>query len=281
MHPVLFRLGSVFVPAYGALAAIGVLLALLLTQRTARSAGMDPNRVWNLCIVILFTALIGSRVLLIVVNWSILRRHPMWILGLAMIHHPVLATAGATLALLAGWVYARRNHMPLRTTADVLAAPLALGLAFEQIGALLAGSGYGTGTRLPWAVVYTSPLAARWSGVPIGIPVHPVQAYVALAFLGIALCGLLWLQHRRQHGDAAGLCLMTAGVALFITEFWRDPVGRGAMLGGLLRGPQVAAIILVFTGALLLVERKSQRVHRSPFLAPQPSQTGPKETLHG
>ena len=281
MHPVLFRLGSVFVPAYGALAAIGVLLALLLTQRTARSAGMDPNRVWNLCIVILFTALIGSRVLLIVVNWSILRRHPMWILGLAMIHHPVLATAGATLALLAGWVYARRS---VRMQDQAREAPREHRRWFEaacDFGALLAGSGYGTGTRLPWAVVYTSPLAARWSGVPIGIPVHPVQAYVALAFLGIALCGLLWLQHRRQHGDAAGLCLMTAGVALFITEFWRDPVGRGAMLGGLLRGPQVAAIILVFTGALLLVERKSQRVHRSPFLAPQPSQTGPKETLHG
>ena len=29
----------------------------------------------------------------------------------------------------------------LRTTADALAAPLALGLAFEQLGALLAGSG--------------------------------------------------------------------------------------------------------------------------------------------
>ncbi len=34
-----------------------------------------------------------------------------------------------------------------------------------------------------WAVIYTSPLAARWSGTPLGIPLHPVQGYAALAFL--------------------------------------------------------------------------------------------------
>ena len=281
MHPVLFRLGSVFIPAYGALAAAGVLVELMFAQRTARIAGMDPNKVWNLCIIVLFTALIGSRLLLIVVNWSILRSHPMWILGLAMIHHPMLFAAGATLALLVAWIYARRNQMPLRTTADVLAAPLALALAFEQLGALLAGSGYGTGTHLPWAVVYTSPLAARWSGAPIGIPVHPVQAYAALAFLSIAVGGLLCLLHQRQHGDAAGFCLMATGVALFFTEFWRDPVGRGSVFGGLLRGPQAAAIILLLSGALLLVERESQRIFRAPLSASEPATAEPGETLHG
>ena len=102
---------------------------------------------------------------------------------------------------------------------------------FEQIGALLAGSGYGTGTQVPWAVIYTDALAERWSGAPLGIPVHPVQAYAAICFFAITASLLLWLPHRRQNGDLAGLFLMGAGITLFITEFWRDPVGRGAMLG--------------------------------------------------
>ena len=61
---------------------------------------------------------------------------------------------------------------------------------------------------LPWAVTYTDPLAARWSGAPLGIPVHPVQAYAALRFLTISICLLLLLPSRRQHGDVAGVFLI-------------------------------------------------------------------------
>ena len=128
--------------------------------------------------------------------------------------------------------------MPLRSTADAVAAPLALCLAFEQFGALLAGSGYGTETSVRWAVIYTNPFAARWSGAPLGIPLHPVQAYAALAFLTIAISLLVWLPSRRQQGDIAGLWLLSTGAAVYFTEFWRDPEGRGALLHGLLDGPQ-------------------------------------------
>ena len=87
--------------------------------------------------VALFAALAGERLLLIAMNWNDLLRHPRWILGLAMIHHPLLALAGALAGLGSAAVYARWQRMPLAATADALAAPLALGLAFEQLGALL------------------------------------------------------------------------------------------------------------------------------------------------
>ncbi len=152
------------------------------------------------------------------------------------------------------------------------AAPVALGLAFEQIGALLAGSGYGTGAHVPWAVTYTDPLAARWSDAPLGIPVHPVQAYAALGFFAIAVGLLLWLPHRRQHGDLAGLFLAATGIVLFITEFWRDPIGRGAMFGGVIKGPQAAGIVFVLAGAFMLLESKSQRIAvASSLIEPSPS----------
>ena len=76
--------------------------------------------------------------------------------------------------------------MPMLASADALAPPLAVGLAFEQFGALLAGSGFGTETRVRWAVIYSHPLAARWSGTPLFIPLHPVQAYAALGFLTLS-----------------------------------------------------------------------------------------------
>ena len=248
------------------MAAVGVLLALVLAQRTARIASLNAGQVWNLCILSLFAALLTQRLLLVAVNLSDLRRHPSWMLALAMIHHPLLAVAGAFTGVGFALLYARRKRLPLSTTADALAAPLALGLAFEQLGALLAGSGYGseagTGIAARWAVTYADALAARWSGTPLGIPLHPVQAYATLAFLALSILLLLRLPKRRQAGDVAGLWLLGSGVTVYITELWRDSEGRGALLGGALDGPQAAAILMVLAGGMVLMERTGSQSSR-------------------
>ncbi len=238
---------------------MGVLLALALAQRTARITGLNAGAVWNLCVVALFAALVCSRLLLVVVNWSALGRHPLWLLGLAMIHHPLLAGVGALVALATAVLFARWQKLPLLTTADALAAPLALGLAFEQLGALLAGSDYGTETTVRWAVTYTHPLAAVWSGTPLGVPLQPVQAYAAVAFLTLSIFLLFWLPYRRQQGDVAGLWLLGTGVVVFISELWRDTDGRGSLLNGTLDGPQAVAVLMVLAGGLVLLERKITR----------------------
>jgi phosphatidylglycerol:prolipoprotein diacylglycerol transferase len=238
------------------MSALGVLLGLFLAQRTARVAGLNTGKMWNLCVVGLFSALIVQRLLLVLMNWSDLRLHPQWMLALSMIHHPLLTGAGAVAGVGVASLYARRNQMPLATTADALAAPLSLGLAFEQLGALMAGSGYGTETSVRWDVTYNDVLAARWSGTPLGIPLHPVQAYAALAFLTLSIFLLVWLPERRRQGDAAGLWLLGAGVAIYITELWRDTEGRGRLLNGALDGPQAAAIFFVLAGAFVLMERR-------------------------
>ena len=263
VHPVLFHIGPILIPSYGAAAALGVLLALWLALRTARMVRIPPNQVWNLCIIALFAAIAGSRLLLVILNWTIVRSHPTWLLGLAMIHHPLLAAIGAAFALIVAIPYARMQKLPLVTTADALAAPLALALACEQIGALLAGSGYGTETTVRWAVIYTHPLALRWSGAPLFVPVHPVQLYAALAFLLIAIALVLLLPHRRQQGDIAGLWLIAVGSAVYFTEFWRDSEGRGTLLHGALDSPQLIAILLVLAGAFLLRERRGATILRA------------------
>ena len=260
MYPVLFHIGSILIPSYGALAAVGVLLALLMTQRTARVAGLDGRKVWNLCVVALFAAIAGSRLLLVALNWSDLRLHPKWMLGLAMIHHPLLAGIGALVAGVAAVLYGRGKRLPLWSTADALAAPVDLGFAFEQLGALLAGSGYGfeagKGVAAHWAVTYTHQLAALWSGAPLGVALHPVQAYAAVGLFILSFFLLYWLPYRRQPGDVAGLLLLGAGMTIFITEFWRDLEGRGALLGGAVDGPQIAAVVMVVVGGLVMLERR-------------------------
>lgn len=263
MHPVLFHFGPIIIPSYGVLAATGALLALYSTQRTARMAGVDPAQLWNLSIVALFSALAGSRLLLILANLTVLREHPAWLLALSMVHHPLLAALGGALGALAACVLARWRRMNIWDTADALAAPLALGLACEQTGALLAGSGYGvqaSGWAVHWAVTYTDLRAAYWSGTPLAEPLHPVQAYAALACLSLGAALLVFTPLRRQRGDAAGLGLAGLGLAIFFTEFWRDPEGRGALLAGAIDGPQAAAILCVLMGAAWLLRQPSRRM---------------------
>jgi len=255
VYPVLFHIGAILIPSYGAAAALGVLLAIFLAQRTSRIAGVDAGKVWNLCVLALFAAIVAQRLMLVAVNWSDLRHHPSWMLGLGMIHHPLVGFAGAVAGFGTAALYARLKRLPIWTTGDVLAAPLALGLAFEQLGALLAGSGYGTESGARWAVTYSNLWAARWSGTPLGLPLNPVQAYSALTFLTLSVFLLVWLPGRRQPGDVAGLGLLGGGVAVFVTEFWRDPEGRGAVFGGALDWPQAAAVLLVLAGGLALLKR--------------------------
>jgi phosphatidylglycerol---prolipoprotein diacylglyceryl transferase len=241
------------------MAAVGALLGLVTAQHTARGSGVNRAHIWNLCVVSLCAALAAERLLLVAANWSALRRHPAWALGLAMVHHPLLAGAGAAAGLgAAGW-YAHRYKLPLRATADALAAPLALGLACEQLGALLAGSGYGLAAapQIPWAVTYWNPQAALWSGTPLGVPVHPVQAYAALAYFLLSALLFVWLPRQPREGDAAGLFLLGVGAAIYMTEIWRDPEGRGLMLHGALDGPQIAAVLMVLAGAAMLREKRS------------------------
>ena len=55
-----------------------------------------------------------------------------------------------------------------------------------------------------WAVTYNDPLAARWSGTPLGVPLHPVQAYSALVFLTLSIFLLVWLPAQQAAGRCGG-----------------------------------------------------------------------------
>jgi phosphatidylglycerol---prolipoprotein diacylglyceryl transferase len=275
MHPILFHLGSLVIPSYGAVAALGVLLALGLGQWTAPKCGLDPRHAWNAMVLAVFAALALSRLVLIVMNLSDLRRHPQWLLAIAMVHHPLLAGIGGAGAAIAIFAYIQWQRLSLAIVADALAAPVCLGLAAEQLGALLAGSDYGRdwiqpdGHASAWAVVYTSPLAARWSGAPLGVPLYPVQAYAAAGALMLVILLVLWMPLPRRKGDAAGAALIGLGSLLFVAELFRDWEGRGMLMGGLTDIPQLVGLGLVVLGGLVLgdwriVSRTSQTMPERP-----------------
>ncbi|HUS64793.1 MAG TPA: prolipoprotein diacylglyceryl transferase family protein [Kofleriaceae bacterium] len=134
----------------------------------------------------------------------------------------------------------RRRGMRPGQFADLLAAPMGLGLAIGRLGCFLAGCDYGQVTSVPWAVRFPQGSPAWRGHVSAGwlprdraesLPVHPTQLYEAL--LGLALCALaVWLSRTAWARERAGrvfavfVGLYAAGrVAI---ENLRGDVGRAA-----------------------------------------------------
>jgi prolipoprotein diacylglyceryltransferase len=97
-----------------------------------------------------------------------------------------------------------------RSTGDLYAIPLALGIAIGRVGCFLTGLDdrtYGTPTSLPWGVDFGD-----------GVLRHPTQLY-EMAFLGLLALGLL-RRHLRGHPEGHLFRLFMASYLA-----WRLAVG--------------------------------------------------------
>ena len=70
MYPELFKLGPFTVYTYGVLLAASYLLGLRLAMWRAKKWGLDPSRVLDLGIYIIIAALVGAKLLLLVVDFD-------------------------------------------------------------------------------------------------------------------------------------------------------------------------------------------------------------------
>jgi len=263
LHPRLFQLGHIAIPTYGVFAAIALIAALAMAAHTARRLALDPNKIWNLSIIGIFTALLGSRLLLVLFHLRDFASHPIWMLGLVTIRSRGIFYGGVALAICACLGYIFANRLPLRRTLDCLAPAAALGLAITNLGALAAGSNYGMPTDKPWGVVYKHGLAALWSGTPLGIRLHPVQLYEALILFSLLGLLLFWLPRRAHDGDQAGTFLFVYGLALYFLDFYRG--NRSFVFHEAFTVTQIIAIGSVLAGAALWIRRKPAAPRSHPF----------------
>ena len=68
MHPVLIRLGPLTIHTYGFLVALGFLAGIGFAVWQAKKEGISTDRIIDLSFYILLAAIIGSRLLFIVIN---------------------------------------------------------------------------------------------------------------------------------------------------------------------------------------------------------------------
>ena len=83
MYPRLFELGPITVYTYGVLLAAAYLFGLQLARVRAQARGLDANRILDLGIYIIISALIGAKLLLLVTDFRTFTANPRELLTLA------------------------------------------------------------------------------------------------------------------------------------------------------------------------------------------------------
>src|SRR5258705_692745 len=124
MYPRLFELGPITVYTYGVLLAAAYLLGLKLAMSRAKVRGLDANRVLDLGIYIIISALIGAKLLLLITDFRAFTSNPRELLTLA--RSGGVFYAGPILAVIGALVFIRRVGLPLWTTCDVFVPGIAL-----------------------------------------------------------------------------------------------------------------------------------------------------------
>lgn len=255
MWPRIFEIGSISVPTYGVLIALGFLAGITLAARLARRSGqpdLDPERITNLGIVLLLSAIAGAKLFMIVDGWTYYSADFSRLFSLSALRSGGVFYGGLLSALAVAYYYTRRHRMPWLATADVMAPGLAIGHAIGRLGCFAAGCCWGRETDLAWAVTFRDPDAHSFTGVPLNIPLHPTQLYEALGTAAIGVF-LLW-RYGRPHAAGA---ILGAYLALYSTfrifvELFREEGSRTFVIGGFVSTTQCVAACLVVLGLWLL-----------------------------
>jgi phosphatidylglycerol:prolipoprotein diacylglycerol transferase len=220
MYPRLFELGPITLYTYGVLLAAAYLVGLKLAMVRAKARGLDANRVLDLGIYIIISALVGAKLLLLVTDFRTFRADPRELLTLA--RSGGVFYGGLILAVVVALWYIRRVGLPLWTTCDVFAPGIALGHVVGRFGCFFAGCCYGKPTMKPWGITFTDPFAQSNVGTPLGVPLHPTQLYEAGAELLILIVLLVTERKRRPFpGRTFWLYMLLYAVSRFIIEFFR------------------------------------------------------------
>jgi len=252
VHPILGTLGSVQLRAYGVMLAISFIVGIVLALRRARRAGLDTSMMSNVCLLILFSSIIGSRALHV---WEhsgsyqgqAVRALSIWEGGLSML-------GGVVLAIVVSFLYVKARGVSFRRVADVVVPSLALGLFLTRLGCFMNGCCFGTVCDLPWAVRFP-PISAAGQQFP-GTPIHPTQLYGALTGLVILALLLLAERHQRPAGYLAGMFFVLYAIGRFLVEFvrWHEPALVATTVAGVeVTTYQVICLGLFAVGVYLLL----------------------------
>jgi prolipoprotein diacylglyceryltransferase len=234
--PTTILMGDWAVPVYLVCHALAVVVfvVLFLSGSPGRSATDEAGRAFQVMfmVAVLAGAWLGS--------WlAVTLRTGSWLAG----GHSSLGALSGALAATVGM--ARFGRRDILQCLDGAAAPLAAADATARLGCLASGCCHGRPVwGLSWAVTYSPESSCLF----VGIPVHPVPAYLSLG--GFLLTGVLLAIRRRRFRPGMALSIFLMGIG-----GWRlacDPF-RSQSAAGALGHPLLGLVAVVLLSCVFVL----------------------------
>lgn len=238
-------LGPIPINWYGMTVALGFLVGWLLVRGWAPNLRVPREKIDGLMIWIVVGTLIGARLYFIVQNRPLDYLNEPW--RIPAVWEGGLAYFGGLFgALLASFLYVRRQQLSFARVADLFAPAIPIGSAIGRISCGLAGMDYGTPTNLPWGIIYTNPNSYAPND---GVARHPTPFYELLGDLVIAVI-LIKLRKKLPPGALFLTYLTLFAVLRFFLFFVRGDVPVVGL--GLKNGHWTALVILAVSLPILI-----------------------------
>lgn len=238
MYPDLLTIGSFTIHTYGVCIALGALLGITLITHEAKKQGYDQQQILDLTFYLLIIAIIGSRVLYILLNMRYYLQHP---LEMVMIWRGGLVFYGGFLfAFATCFLYLKKHGLPFWKTCDLLVLGLAIGEFLGRFGCFFAGCCYGKPTDLPWAITFTHP----HSLAKLGVPLHPTQLYSSLKALIIFFTLISFRKYKKGDGQLTWIYIFLYAISRLIIEHFRGDE-RAFLIQGFISVTQGIAILFI------------------------------------
>ncbi len=260
MFPVLIKIGFLTIHTYGFLLATGFLLAFMLFERNLKNAGLPVKEVSNFIFLLIIVAILGSKILLILVDLKYYISYPKEIIG-------TLRAGGHFFgALIFGipfsFLYLRKKKFGFFKIADALSPSIALAHGFGRVGCFSAGCCYGREMSCPISVTFTNPIAHQHTGVPLGVPLFPTQLIEAIFNFLNFLFLLLIYKKRGSEGRVFSFYILNYSIFRFIIEFFRGDPDRGILFSEpfTFSLPQLISVLGIIFAIFLFLRIKKKEI---------------------
>lgn len=224
MHSKLFGIGPLEIHSYGLMLAISFLVGIYFSMHRARKQNIDPNKIIDLSVVIVISAILGARFLYVIFHLEEFKGHwldtinpfqssgQIGIAGLTML-------GGFIAAVVFSMLFLNVKKLPALKIADIVVPALGLGIFITRIGCFLNGCCFGVPTELPWGMVFPHDSPAGYFFPDQHI--HPAQLYSSL--YGLLIFGgiLLFERIKKFDGFLLYLFFIFYGISRFTVDIFR------------------------------------------------------------